>query len=141
LHCCLIVFLGCVSIHWFFYANLVITRSRNPHTKTPIPRKPSKSGLIGVWYKDNLYLGINTIRNRNPHPTNIDSQTRSKRMTPRKQLFFDKLFFSFLQNHGREIISSTHTHTLTHKVQQIRSFINLNCVPLHVWLYLYLYRL
>jgi hypothetical protein len=23
--------------------------------------KPSKSGLIGVWHKDNLYLGINTI--------------------------------------------------------------------------------
>jgi hypothetical protein len=29
-------------------ANLVITRSRNPHAKTPIPGKPSKSGLIGV---------------------------------------------------------------------------------------------
>ena len=29
-------------------ANLVITWSRNPHAKTPIPRKPSKSGLIGV---------------------------------------------------------------------------------------------
>ncbi|KAJ6856544.1 hypothetical protein NC651_038246 [Populus alba x Populus x berolinensis] len=29
-------------------ANLVITWSRNPHTKTSIPGKPSKSGLIGV---------------------------------------------------------------------------------------------
>jgi hypothetical protein len=29
-------------------ANLVITWSRNPHIKTPIPGKPSKSGLIGV---------------------------------------------------------------------------------------------
>jgi hypothetical protein len=29
-------------------ANLVITWSRNPHAKTPIPGKPSKSGLIGV---------------------------------------------------------------------------------------------
>jgi len=29
-------------------ANLVITRSRNPYAKTPIPGKPSKSGLIGV---------------------------------------------------------------------------------------------
>jgi hypothetical protein len=31
-----------------FDANLVITWSRNPHAKTPIPGKPSKSGLIGV---------------------------------------------------------------------------------------------
>jgi hypothetical protein len=29
-------------------ANLVITWSRNPHAKTLIPGKPSKSGLIGV---------------------------------------------------------------------------------------------
>jgi hypothetical protein len=29
-------------------ANLVITWSPNPHAKTQIPRKPSKSGLIGV---------------------------------------------------------------------------------------------
>jgi hypothetical protein len=29
-------------------ANLMITWSRNPHAKTPIPGKPSKSGLIGV---------------------------------------------------------------------------------------------
>jgi len=29
-------------------ANLVITWSRNPHAKTPILGKPSKSGLIGV---------------------------------------------------------------------------------------------
>jgi hypothetical protein len=28
--------------------NLVITWSRNPHAKTSIPGKPSKSGLIGV---------------------------------------------------------------------------------------------
>jgi hypothetical protein len=27
-------------------ANLVITWSRNPHAKTPIPGKPSKSGLM-----------------------------------------------------------------------------------------------
>jgi len=31
-----------------FDENLVITWSRNPHAKTPIPGKPSKSGLIGV---------------------------------------------------------------------------------------------
>jgi hypothetical protein len=29
-------------------ANLVITWSRNPNAKTPIPGMPSKSGLIGV---------------------------------------------------------------------------------------------
>ena len=29
-------------------ANLMITWSRNPHAKTPIPGKQSKSGLIGV---------------------------------------------------------------------------------------------
>jgi len=32
--------------------------------------KPSKSSLIGASYKDNLYLGTNTIENENPHPTN-----------------------------------------------------------------------
>ena len=61
-----------------------------------------------------------------PHPTNIDSRTRSIRMTPRRQLLFDKSFCSSLENHGREIISSTHTHT--HKVHQTRSVINLNCL-------------
>jgi hypothetical protein len=49
-------------------ANLMITWSRNPHAKTPIPGKPSKSGLIGVWNKDNLYLGTNTIENGKPPP-------------------------------------------------------------------------
>jgi hypothetical protein len=92
-------------------ANLVITWSHNPHTKTPIPGKPSTSGLIGVWHKDNLYQGTSTIGNGNPHPRNIDSRTRSIRMTPRRWLFFDKLFLSSLENHGREIISQTHTHT------------------------------
>jgi len=98
-----------------FYANLVITWSRNPHTKIPIPGKPSKSGLIGVWHKDNLYLGTSTIRNGDPLPMNIDSRTRSIRMTPRKQLFFDKSFFSSLENHGREIISPTHTQSAAKK--------------------------
>jgi hypothetical protein len=99
-----------------------------PTRKDINSRKPSKSGLIGVWHKDNLYLGTSTIGNENPHPMNIDSRTRSIRMTPRRQLFFDKSFFSSLENHGREIISLTHTHTHTHKVQQTRSFINLNCL-------------
>jgi hypothetical protein len=29
-------------------AKLVITLSHNPHAKTPLPGKPSKSGLIGM---------------------------------------------------------------------------------------------
>jgi hypothetical protein len=103
-------------------ANLVITWSRNPHAKTSIPGKPNKSSLIRVWHKDNLYLGTNTIENENPHQMNIDSWTRSIRMTPRSQLFFDKSFFSFLKKHKRESIPLTHTH----KVQQTRIFINLN---------------
>ena len=105
----------------------MITWSRNPYAKTPIPENPSKLGLIGVGHKDNLYLGTSTIGNGDPHLTNIDSRTRSIRMTPRRQLFFDKSFFSSLENHGRDIISPTHTHT--HKVRQTRSFINLNCLP------------
>jgi hypothetical protein len=40
----------------------------NSHAKTSIPGKPSKSGLIGVWHKDNLYLGTNTIGNGKPPP-------------------------------------------------------------------------
>jgi len=95
-------------------ANVVITWSHNPHAKTPIPEKSSISGLIGVWHKDNLYLGTSTIGNGDPHPTNIDSRTRSTKMMPQRQLFFEKSFFSSLENHGREIISPTHTHTHTH---------------------------
>ena len=78
--------------HIYIDANLVITWSCNPHAKTPIPGKPSKSCLIGVWHKDNLYLGTSTLENGDPHPTNIDSRTRSIRMTPQRQLFFDKSF-------------------------------------------------
>ena len=92
-------------------ANLVITQSHNSHTKTPILRKSSKSGLIGVWHKDNMYLSTNTIEKGNPHPRNIDSRTKNIRITLQRQLFSDKLFFSSLENHGREIISPTHTHT------------------------------
>jgi hypothetical protein len=32
------------------------------------PEKPSKSGLIGVWHKDNFYLGTSTIGNGKPPP-------------------------------------------------------------------------
>jgi len=73
-------------------ANLVITWSRNPYVKTLIPGKPSKLGLIWVWYKDYLYLGISIIENGNLHPMNIDSRMRSIKMTLRSQLFFDKSF-------------------------------------------------
>jgi hypothetical protein len=79
--------------------NLLNMRSSNPHAKTSILGKPSKSGLIGVWHKDNLYLGTSTIGNGNPHPTNIDSRTR--RM-------------------------NEDYPTNTQQVRQTRSFINLN---------------
>jgi len=67
-----------------------------------------------------LYLGTTTIGNENSHPTNIDSRTRSIRMTSWSKLFFDKSFFSSLENQGREIIPATH------KCGKKRSFINLN---------------
>jgi len=46
--------------------------------------------------------------NGNPHPMNIDSRIRSIRMMPRRQLFFDKLFFSPLENQEKKIIPPTH---------------------------------
>jgi hypothetical protein len=70
------------------FSALVLIRTSWSHGHA-IPRKPSKSSLIRVWHKDNLYLGTNTTGNRNPHQTNIDSRTRSIRMTPWSQLFFD----------------------------------------------------
>jgi hypothetical protein len=94
-------------------ANLLNTRSSNPHAKTPIPEKPSKSDLTGVWHKDNLYLGTSNIGKGNSHPTNIDSRIRSIRMMPRSQLFFNKLFFSSLENQWREIIPPTHYRRTT----------------------------
>jgi hypothetical protein len=102
------------------------------HAKTLILRKPSKSDLIKVWHKDNLYLGINTIENGNLHPTNIDSQTRSIRMTPWRQLFFDKLFFSPLENKEKSIPP-------THNKSGKEVYWSENYVTLHVWLCLYLY--
>ena len=77
--------------------------------------------FIVVWYKDNLYQNTNTIGNENPQPTNIDSRTRSVRMMPWSQLFFDKSFFSSLENQGREIIPPTQ------QVQQ-KKFIDLKIV-------------
>jgi len=49
-----------------------------------------------------------TIGNGNPYPTNIDSETRSIKMMPRSQLFFDKLFFSSLENQEERL---SHLHT------------------------------
>jgi hypothetical protein len=58
--------------------------------------------LIGSYHKAelyyNLYLDTSTTGNENPHLKNIDSLTRSIRMMPRSQLFFDKSFFSSLEN-------------------------------------------
>jgi hypothetical protein len=48
------------------------------------------------------------LKTENPYPMNFDSRRRSIRMTPRSQLFFDKSFFSSLENQGREIITPTH---------------------------------
>jgi hypothetical protein len=59
------------------------SRGYATHTQRhQIPGKPSKSSLIEVWYNDNLYLGTNTIENKNPHPMNINSRIRSIRKTP-----------------------------------------------------------
>jgi len=82
--------------------NLFNMWSSNPRANTSIPGKPSKSGSIGVWHEDNLYQGTSTIRNKKPHPTNIDSWTRSIRMASRRHLFFDKSFFSSLESHWCE---------------------------------------
>jgi len=96
-----------------WYRMMRTSWSRNPHEKTPILEKQSKSGLIRVWHKYNLYLGTRNIGNTNPHLTNINSWSRSITMTPRSQLLFDKLFFTSLKNQ---------------KMRQIRCFINLNCL-------------
>jgi hypothetical protein len=87
-------------------ANLLNTRSSNPHAKTQIPQKPSKLGLIGVWHKDNLYLDTTILETKTPtqqvlireregwcHEVNCSSIS---------------YFFSFLKNQGREIIPPTH---------------------------------
>jgi hypothetical protein len=47
--------------------NLLIMWSSNPHLKTPIPEKSSKSYSIGVWYRDNSYLGTNIIEINPPN--------------------------------------------------------------------------
>jgi hypothetical protein len=76
--------------------------------------KKNQKKILSEIYK-NMFLFVcicpnsktSTIGNGNPHPTYIDSRTRSIRMMPRRQLFFDKLFFSHLENQGREIIPPT----------------------------------
>jgi hypothetical protein len=71
-----------------------------------------KIEVIRDWPKPASIADVRSFH-ENPHPTNIDSRTRSIRMMPRRQLFFDKSFFNSLENHGREIISPTHTHAHT----------------------------
>jgi len=56
--------------------------SRNPHAKTSIPRKPSKSGLIEVWHKDNLYLGTSTIENEKPPPNESNESYKDDATKP-----------------------------------------------------------
>ena len=59
--------------------------SSNPHAKTSIPEKPSKSDLIGVWHKDNSYLCTSTIGNKNPHTFDygfIYTSSRLKKENP-----------------------------------------------------------
>jgi hypothetical protein len=114
-------------------ANLLNTRSSNPHAKTPIPGKPSKLGLIGVWHKDNLYLSTSTIGNGNPHPMNIDSQTRNITMTPRSQLLFDKSFFSSLENQERRL-SHQHTTSASKEVYWSKNCITLTCMVMSLFI-------
>jgi hypothetical protein len=78
-------------------ANPVITWSHNPHAKTPIPGKPSKSGLIGVWHKDNLYPGTTTIGNRKPPPnefwfTNTSMIKEDKTNQQKKNIFHTRCY-------------------------------------------------
>jgi hypothetical protein len=78
---------------WSLLMRTLWSHGHTTHTQRhQFLKKPSKSSLIRVWHKDNLYLGTSTIGNGDPHPTNIDSRTRSIRMTPWRQLFFDKSF-------------------------------------------------
>jgi hypothetical protein len=91
------------------------TKWFEPHDHVVMKRhqileKPSKSSLIGVWHKDNLYLGTSTIGNGNPHPMNINSRIRSIRITPRNLLFFDMLFQFFRQPRYGEYLT-THTQS------------------------------
>jgi len=75
--------------------------------------KPNLKRECTVRPRSFVHSRTSTTGNGDPHPMNIDSRTRIIRMTPRRQLFFDKSFFSSLENNGREIISPTHTHTHT----------------------------
>ena len=98
---------------WKFQKDITWSMEPSSDTKWCGPRDHMVTqGLIGVWHKDNLYLGTSTIGNGDPHPTNIDSRTRSIRMTPRRQLFFDKLFFQFFRKPWKgDYLTNTNTHT------------------------------
>jgi hypothetical protein len=78
---------------WYQIIRISWLRGHATHIQRhQILEKPSKSGLIRVWFKDNLYLGTSSIGNRNPHPKNINSWTRSIRMMQRSPSLFDKSF-------------------------------------------------
>jgi len=93
----------------------MITWSRNPHAKTPIPGKPSKSGLIGVGYKDNLYLGTNTIGKGKAPPNEYLFANEKYKDGVTKLVVLRYVFFRSLDNQGREIIPPTHTQSATNK--------------------------
>jgi hypothetical protein len=85
-----------------------ISWSRNPHAKTPIPGKPSKSGLRGVWHKDNLYLRTSIIQNGKPPPNEYWFTNNKYKDDSRKPVVLREVVFSYLENQGREIIPPTH---------------------------------
>jgi hypothetical protein len=86
--------------------------SRGQATHTQIhqfPEKPSKLGLIGVWHK--LVPRQQYYWKWKLPPKKYWFANEKYKDDTTKSLFFDNLFFSSLENHGREIILPTHTHT------------------------------
>jgi hypothetical protein len=63
----------------------LITQLSNPHAKTLIPEKPSKSGFIGICHNENLSQDTSTIGIKKPPPNEyqfanekyIENATRS----------------------------------------------------------------
>jgi len=81
--------------------------SRNPYAKTPILGKSSKWGLIGVWHKDNLYLGTNTIGNEKPPPNEYWFANEKYKDDATKPVVLQLVIFSCLENQWRKIIPPT----------------------------------
>jgi hypothetical protein len=115
-------------IAWYKMMRTSWSRGHATYTqKHQIPGKPSKSGLIGLWRKYNLYLGTSTFENGNPHGMNINSRIRSVRMTPRSQLFFDKSF-QFFKEPRKEEYLITHTQSCGTRCLLIWKFRSLICL-------------